>query len=205
MKSTRIVLKMSLKGLSSFLDNTVLGVSLLAVLIASCGIINPSDQSLGVSDESRSRIAVCSAGIGLARETGLDAKLQLLASGARLSLSDEATLRGAVFEAALIGEQGFESTYRNYVDCISGELRLREYVDFLEIRRDRLLSFLVSSDVETSIEKGIGDLTKKHIDAVLSGDRILAHAIYEDISLQIESVRKTLDAESGAELQYAPE
>lgn len=144
-----------------------------------------------VDQDTRNRIAVCSAGIGLTLSAGLRAELAAFEKGGTLSAEARQEIRGAIFGDADLGEAATTQAFDGYLACIRQETALIQYIAVLENRRTILLADLQAAGLPEAEVAAFADLTQRHIAATRTGNLVLASDLYRQITLAIAKARQS--------------
>lgn len=157
-----------------------------------------------ISSETKNLIAQCSAGIGLRLEGALQAEVEKLAVSGSLSASAEQEIRGAIFAGADLSDAETQEAFNSYIDCVTGKKQVAEYVELLELKRERILAKLTKLNVDEVNIAEIDSLIARHIDATKNGNVILAHELHTQINAEIVTAFMSA-AEGSASLElYSP-
>lgn len=174
---------------------------LACLALASCGPTNvdPIDKN------TRNRIAVCSAGIGLDLSSELQAELSEFSLGGTLSAKTRQQIRGTIFNDTSISDIERSAAFDAYLACIRQQTQLDHYIETLESRRQVVLRELLVGGLPNSEVESIADLTSRHITATRTGNYVLASDLYRQITLAIsEAQRERPNLDQAGDLLYSP-
>ena len=132
-----------------------LSLSLLLIILAGCTTLRGPVRSDVLSEDTISRIATCSSGLGVSLTPSIEAGIsRSLIRGVALSSKIETEIRGQLLEKLDVSEQRAVELYKTYVECVTRDnqviaQREERIVEILEIRFER-----VKEAAQTAINAG---------------------------------------------------
>ncbi|MCR8826961.1 hypothetical protein [Pseudosulfitobacter koreensis] len=185
--------------MTDYLTFAFLRTGAVILVIGGCDMSAPVDL---VDADTRNRIAVCSAGIGLELSADLQAELSEFALSGSLSAAARSEIRGTMFGGADLSDAATAQAFESYIGCIRQETRLFEYIAVLENRRAVLLRELESLGVDDARLDSLARSTSQHIEATRTGNLVLANDLYREITMALIELRR--ETTFAGELLYIP-